>query len=417
MTEPYDAIVIGGGPAGMMAAIEMAGRGLRVLIAERNKLLGRKLRITGKGRCNITNNCDFDTLIQNICQGGKFMYSSFRRFSNQDIIAFFENHGLETVTERGGRVFPASQKAYDVAELLANAVRSLKIPVLYECRVLKFSLTEETPAQITGVSAMVCGKMRKIPCKNVVLATGGITYPLTGSTGDGYALAKQVGHTIVAPRPSLVALKCREKSICASLEGLSLKNVKLRLERAGKSLYEDLGEMVFTDNGVSGPLVLSASRHVTGNEVYKIHIDLKPALTPQQLDSRILGDFSKYEKRDFINSLDDLLPKRMIEAVVLRSGIPARQKVSGITREQRKNLVDTLKDFTFTPYEPASVEQAIVTAGGVTLSEVDPKTMGSKLCPNLYFAGEILDVDGYTGGYNLSVAFSTGYTAGSFVEA
>ncbi len=417
MTESYDAIVIGGGPAGMMAAIEMAGRGLRVLIAERNKLLGRKLRITGKGRCNITNNCDFDTLIQNICQGGKFMYSSLRRFSNQDAIAFFENNGIQTVTERGGRVFPASQKAYDVAELLAGLIRALKIPVLYECRVQKFVLTEDTPACISGVTAMVCGKMRNIPCKNIVLATGGITYPLTGSTGDGYTLAKQVGHTIVTPRPSLVALKCREKSICASLEGLSLKNVSLRLEKAGKGLYENFGEMVFTDTGVSGPLVLSASRHVAENEEYKIHIDLKPGLSPQQLDGRILSDFSKYEKRDFINALDELLPKRMIDAIVLRSGIPPRQKVSSITKEQRKKLIDALKDFTLTPYEPASVDQAIITAGGIKLTEVEPKTMRSKLCPNLYFAGEILDVDAYTGGYNLTVAFSTGYTAGNYVKA
>ena len=417
MTEPYDAIIIGGGPAGMMAAIEMAGRGLHVLIAERNKILGRKLRITGKGRCNITNNCDFDTLIQNVCQGGKFMYSSFRRFSNVDVIDFFENHGLPTVVERGGRVFPASQKAYDVAELLGNIIRALKIPVLYECRVQHFTLTDDVPSRIAGVSAIVCGKMRKIPCKSVILATGGITYPLTGSTGDGYTLAKQVGHTIVTPRPSLVALKCREKALCASLEGLSLKNVSLRLKRAGKCLYEDFGEMVFTDSGVSGPLVLSASRHVTGTEEYKMHIDLKPGLTPQQLDTRILSDFSKYEKRDFINALDDLLPKRLIEGIVQRSGIPARQKVSGVTREQRMKLVDTLKDFTLTPFEPASADQAIVTAGGITLSEVDPKTMRSKICPNLYFAGEILDVDGYTGGFNLTVAFSTGYTAGNCAEA
>ncbi|MBR5280728.1 MAG: NAD(P)/FAD-dependent oxidoreductase [Clostridia bacterium] len=416
MTEPYDAIVIGGGPAGMMAAIEMAERGLRVLIAERNKLLGRKLRITGKGRCNITNNCDFDTLIQNICQGGKFMYSSLRRFSNQDVIDFFETHGLETVTERGGRVFPASQKAYDVAELFANVIRALKIPVLYECRVQKLLLNEDTPGCIMGVSAIVCGKMRKIPCKNVVLATGGITYPLTGSTGDGYALAKQVGHTIVPPKPSLVALKCREKATCAALEGLSLKNVSLRLEKGEKRLYEDFGEMVFTDTGVSGPLVLSASRHVTDDSVYKIHIDLKPGLSRQQLDTRILSDFSKYEKKDFVNALDDLLPKRMIEAIVSRSGIPARQKVSCITREQRMKLVDILKDFTLTPYEPASIDQAIVTAGGISLSEVEPKSMRSKLCPNLYFAGEVLDVDAYTGGYNLTIAFSTGFTAGNFVE-
>lgn len=416
MTEPYDAIVVGGGPAGMMAAIEMAGRGLRVLIAERNKLLGRKLRITGKGRCNITNNCDFDTLIQNICQGGKFMYSSLRRFSNQDVIDFFENHGLPTVTERGGRVFPASQKAYDVAELLAGLVRALNIPVLYDCRVQKFILTSDIPARISGVDALVCGKMRKIFCKNVILATGGITYPLTGSTGDGYTLAKQVGHTIVEPRPSLVALKCREKALCSSLEGLSLKNVTLRLERAGKCLFEDFGEMIFTDNGVSGPLVLSASRHVTGTDEYVIHIDLKPGLSPQQLDARLLSDFSKYEKKDFINALDDLLPKRMIGAIVSCCGIPPRQKVSAITREQRRKLGDILKDFTLIPYEPASVDQAIITAGGVALSEVEPKSMRSKLCSNLYFAGEILDVDGYTGGFNLTVAFSTGYTAGTFVE-
>ncbi len=417
--EPYDAIVIGGGPAGMMSAIVMAQRGLRVLIVERNKLLGRKLRITGKGRCNITNDCDFDTLIHNICQGGKFMYSSLRTFSNHDLIDFFNSNGLATVTERGGRVFPASQKAYDVAELLGNIIRNLKIPVLYECHVDKFCLSQEssTTTSICSVLATVCGKKREIPCKAVVLATGGITYPRTGSTGDGYTLAKQVGHTIVTPRPSLVALKCREKSICASLEGLSLKNVSVRLERAEKPVFEDFGEMVFTDNGVSGPLILSSSRHFEPDMSYSLVIDLKPGLTEQQLDIRILNDFSKYDKKDFVNALDDLLPKRLIHIVVDRSGIPARQKVSGITREQRMKLLRVLKHFTLTPIETASVDQAIITAGGVQLSEINPKTMNSKLCPNLYFAGEIIDVDCYTGGYNLTVAFSTGYCAGTYLNA
>ena len=414
-TEPYDAIVIGGGPAGMMAAITMAGRGLRVLIAERNKLLGRKLRITGKGRCNITNDCDMDTLISNICQGGKFMYSSLRRFSNYDLIDFFNNNGLPTVTERGGRVFPQSQKAYDVAELLAGFIRNLKIPVLYECKVEKFCFTQNTPSEVSGIIANVCGKRREIPCKAALIATGGITYPLTGSTGDGYLLAKQAGHTIVTPRPSLVALNCREKSICAALEGLSLKNISVRLERAGKTVYEGFGEMVFTDAGVSGPLILSCSRHFESNSNFSIIIDLKPGLTEQQLDARILSDFTKYEKKDFINALDDLLPKRLISCIVERSKIPARQKVSSITREQRKKLVDVVKHFTLTPTETASVEQAIVTAGGIQLSEVNPKTMGSKLCPNLFFAGEVLDVDCYTGGYNLTVAFSTGYSAGCYI--
>lgn len=414
MMEPYDSIIIGGGPAGMMAAITMAQRGYRVLIAERNKLLGRKLRLTGKGRCNITNNCDFDTLISNVCQGGKFMYSSFRRFSNQDLIDFFHENGLPTVTERGGRVFPASQKAYDVAELLAGMIRQLKIPVLYECRVQKLCFSKNENLRIlSGVQALVGGKLRDIPGKSVILATGGITYPQTGSSGDGYKLAKQAGHTVVEPRPSLVALKCREKSLCASLRGLSLKNVAIRLERAGKCLYEDFGEMVFTDNGVSGPVILSASRHVEGEGPFLLSIDLKPGLDFDKLDNRILSDFLKYEKKDFINALDDLLPKRMISAVVERCGIPARTKVSGITREQRRKLVEVLKHFTVTPYEPASVDQAIVTAGGIHLAEVDPKTMASKFCPNLYFAGEILDVDGYTGGFNLTVAFSTGFAAGS----
>ena len=415
--EPYDAIIIGGGPAGMMAAIVLAERGKRVLIAERNKLLGRKLRITGKGRCNITNACDFDTLISNICQGGKFMYSSLRKFSNYDLLDFLNNNGLSTVTERGGRVFPESQKAYDVAELFTQIIRKLKIPVLYECRVDKLCLSQDSPAKVTGVQAIVCGKRREIPCHAAIIATGGITYPLTGSTGDGYILAKQVGHTIIDPRPSLVALKCREKSICTSLKGLSLRNVSLRLERAGKTVFEDLGEMVFTDNGVSGPLVLSCSRHFDQATPCSLIIDLKPGLNEQQLDARILNDFAKYEKKDFINALDDLLPKRLISCIVERSRIPARQKVSGITKEQRKKLVDILKHFTLTPLDTESKDQAIVTAGGVSLPEINPKTMGSKLCPNLFFAGEVLDVDCYTGGYNLTVAFSSGYSAGSYLTS
>ncbi len=416
--EPYDSLVIGGGPAGMMAAIQMAQRGLRVIILERNKLLGRKLRITGKGRCNITNDCDFDTLIANICQGGKFMYSAFRRFSNQDIITFFNEHGLPTVTERGGRVFPKSQKAYDAAEALAGCVRALKIPVLYECRVQRLQLCEDpVNKQIVAVRAIVRGKMQEIPCRTVVLATGGCTYQQTGSSGDGYTLAKQVGHSIVTPRPSLVALKCREKALCASLQGLSLKNVAMRLERAGKTVFEDFGEMVFTEDGVSGPIVLSSSRHVVENDLsYKMILDLKPGLDLEALDRRIIGDFLKYDKKDFINALDDLLPKRLIRAVVDLSGIPARQKVSAISRQQRRDFAALLKHFTVSPYAYASFDQGIVTAGGVHLAEIDPKTMVSKLCSNLYFAGEVMDVDGYTGGFNLTVAFSTGYVAGNSVN-
>lgn len=415
--EPYDAIVIGGGPAGMMSAITMANRGMHVLIAERNKLLGRKLRITGKGRCNITNDCDFDTLMHNICQGSKFMISSLRRFSNYDLLDFFNSNGLPTVTERGGRVFPASQKAYDVAELLANMIHNLKIPVLYDCRVLKLCFSTQDNSKIVAVSASVGGKCREIPCKAVLIATGGVSYPQTGSSGDGYTLAKQVGHTIVTPKPSLVALKCRENHLCKSLEGLSLKNVAIRLKRAGKCIYDDFGEMVFTHNGVSGPVILSCSRHIEKDCDCLLEIDLKPGLNEQQLDHRILQDFSKYEKKDFINALDDLLPKKIIPQVVNCCGIPPRQKVSSITKEQRRKIVDVVKRFTLTPFDTASFDQAIVTAGGISLSEVDPKTMNSKLCPNLYFAGEVLDVDAYTGGFNLTVAFSTGYTAGNSLKA
>lgn len=415
--EPYDAIVIGGGPAGMMSAITMANRGLHVLIAERNQLLGRKLRITGKGRCNITNDCDFDTLMQNICQGSKFMNSSLRRFSNHDLIDFFNNNGLATVTERGGRVFPASQKAYDVAELLADMIRKLKIPVLYDCRVQRLCFSPHDNSKIVGVSAIVGGKCREIPCKAVLIATGGVSYPKTGSSGDGYTLAKQAGHTIVSPKPSLAALKCRENDVCKSLEGLSLKNIAIRLKRAGKCIYDDFGEMVFTNSGVSGPVVLSCSRHIEKDSDFSLEIDLKPGLNEQQLDNRILQDFSKYEKKDFINALDDLLPKKIIPAVVNCCKIPSRQKVSSITKEQRRRIVDVLKHFTLTPFDTASFDQAIVTAGGITLSEVDPKTMNSKLCRNLYFAGEVLDIDAYTGGFNLTVAFSTGYAAGKCLKA
>lgn len=416
-TNNYDCIIIGGGPAGMIASIVMAKRGLRVIIIEKNKILGRKLRITGKGRCNITNSCDFTTLIDNIPGGGKFLMSSLKNFSNTDIIDFFEENGLKTVTERGGRVFPESQKAYDVAEKLCEIIRKYKIPVLYECNASEV-LTEEKDGKrtICGIKAICQGKMVKINGLSLLIASGGFTYPLTGSDGNGYRLAKKLGHTVTDIYPSLVAVRCRQEALCKSLMGLSLKNTEIRLKIKNKAIYKDFGEMVFTDRGISGPTVLSMSRNIDNSfenrDDVSVEIDMKPALSEEELDKRILRDFSKYEKKYISNALCDLLPSKMIPAVLYLSEIPENRLVYDINKEERKRLLHSIKYFTLTPVGTEDENQAIVTRGGVNLKEISPSTMESKLIRNLYFAGEILDCDGYTGGFNLTIAFSTGYTAG-----
>ncbi len=404
----YDIAVIGGGPAGMMAAGTAAACGKSVCLLEKNQLLGRKLRITGKGRCNITNNCGAETLMRNIPTNGKFLYSAFHQFSPADVMDFFERRGLPLKTERGNRVFPVSDRAADVAEALAAYCREGRVRFLQKeaCRLLLEN------GRCTGV---ICKGGETLSARSVILATGGLSYPLTGSTGDGYRFAREAGHTVTPLLPSLVPLTVRE-GWCRELQGLSLKNVTLTVtdRRTGRHLFEELGEMLFTHFGVSGPLVLSASAHLRPMEAgrYLLAVDLKPGLDEKQLDSRLLRDFAQYHNRDFANALGGLLPRTLIPVVVALSEIPPEKKVNQLSREERRTLAGLLKGLPMTVTGFRPVDEAIVTSGGVAVAEINPKTMESKRCPGLYFAGELLDVDGYTGGFNLQIAFSTGYLAG-----
>jgi len=417
ITAHYDCIVVGGGPAGIMAALSARECGDSVIIIEKNQMLGRKLRITGKGRCNITNTCDFDTLIENIPGNGRFLYSAFSRFSNHDVISFFEGIGLELVEERGGRVFPKSQKAGDVAGALVNEAKRRGVDVRYGCTVKEIYIAEDGDGKhIRGVR--FADNDMELFADKIVIATGGLSYPLTGSNGDGYRFAEEAGHTVVKPMPSLVSLVCKEKWL-GELEGLSLKNVTFSMKSGGnaadsREIYKEMGEMIFTSNGVSGPIVLSASRHAIDYNFRNItcSIDLKPALSEEKLSERILRDFKQYNRKIFANSLGDLLPRKLIPVIVRLSGISADKTVSEITREERLRLVKLLKNLNITVTGSGSFSEAIVTAGGIKVSEINPKTMESRLCKGLYFAGEVIDTDGYTGGYNLTIAFSTGYIAG-----
>lgn len=405
----YDVIVIGGGPAGMIAAIRAAELDKRVLVLERNEITGRKLRITGKGRCNITNNCDFDELLANIPGNGRFMYSAFNAFSNHDLIKFINEIGVKTVVERGNRVFPESQKAADVANALKNKAVALGVEVKYKARVTDILPDENGRATIVHCS-------EQIYCANsIILATGGVSYPLTGSTGDGYKFARNLGHTIIEPRASLISLVSNEEWI-PRLQRLSLKNIDFKLfDCINKELYHDFGEMVFTDNGISGPVVLSGSRHIPNfnyEGVYVI-IDLKPALEIEKLDERIKRDFEEYSRKQFKNALGNLLPSKLIPVIIELSGIEEDKFVNQITREERQRLVELLKSLKIRIKSAGPISEAIVTAGGVKTSEIKPSTMESKIIPGLFFAGEIIDVDGYTGGYNLTIAFSTGWVSGN----
>ncbi len=402
----HDLIIIGGGAAGMTAACMAAGRyGKSVLLLERNPRLGRKLLITGKGRCNITNNCDVNGLITNIPRNPRFLYSAFHNFSSDDTIAFFEGLGVPVKTERGNRVFPQSDRAYDIANALERELRRLNVEVRTE-RALRLLLEE---GRITGVR---CESGAEYFSSSVLIATGGKSYPLTGSTGDGYELAKQAGHSIVPLAPSLIPVLTEEKDV-KDMQGLSLKNVTLTVSQNGKPIYSELGEMLFTHFGVSGPLVLSASAHMREPDKhrYRMEIDLKPGLTEEQLDKRLLRDFSQNLNRDIINSLGALLPRKMIPVVLKRSGIPFETKIHEITKEQRQSFLHAIKAFPLHPIGFRPIEEAIITSGGVDVKEVNPKTMESKLLEGLFFAGEVLDVDGYTGGFNLQIAFATAHLA------
>ncbi|MCC8357333.1 MAG: NAD(P)/FAD-dependent oxidoreductase [Oscillospiraceae bacterium] len=403
-----DVVVIGGGAAGLMAAGTAAERGLRVVLCEPNQRLGRKLRITGKGRCNVTNDCTPREFMENIPTNPKFLYSSITAFPPAAAMDFFEALGVPLKTERGRRVFPQSDKADDVADSLAAWGKRQGVTWL-QTRAEEI-LTDESG--VTGVST----PEGDISCGAAILCTGGLSYPGTGSTGAGHRLAAGLGHTIEPPRASLAPLES-PAPFCRELSGLSLRNVGLTALEDGRAVYHEQGEMLFAHFGVTGPLVLSASAHMRrwGTREYRLSIDLKPALDEEKLDSRILRDFEKYRNRDFANALDELAPWSLIPVLVELSGIPGDTKVHSVTREQRRRLVQLFKSLEIPITGPRPIAEAIVTAGGVSVKEVDPRTMASKLVPGLYFAGELLDVDGYTGGYNLQIAWATGRCAGRAV--
>lgn len=416
-------VIIGGGPAGMLSAISAGTNKNDVTILEKMNMLGRKLLITGKGRCNITSSIPIDEFIKNVPGNGKFLYSCLNNFTNEDILNILKEEGLQTKVERGNRVFPITDKSQDVLQALLNRLKKLKVKIEVGANV-KEILTEQDI--VNGVKYIQGGKEKVLKADKVILATGGKSYSATGSTGDGYELAKKVGHTVTEIKPSLVPISTKGKDleICRRMQGLSLKNVAIKIKDAknNKIIYEDFGEMIFTHFGVSGPVILSGSAHLLrykkedirqGN--IKLIIDLKPALDVQKLDDRILRDFSLEKNKIFKNSLDNLLPQKMISTVIELSGIDQNKKVNEITREERVRLVQLLKNFEITLHDFRPIEEAIITAGGISIKEINPKTMESKLIKGLYFAGEIIDVDAYTGGFNLQIAYSTGYTAGMHV--
>lgn len=403
-----DAVVIGGGAAGMMCSLVAAQRGLDVILLEPNKTLGRKLRITGKGRCNVTNNCDIKDFLTNIPGDGRFLYSALNRLSPRETMQFFESLGLPLKTERGNRVFPVSDNANDVAGTLARNLERSGVRHIRESA--KHIITEN--GEVTGVKT----DGGVISCRAAVICTGGLSYPLTGSTGAGYKMAREFGHSIAPCRPSLVPLESDDE-YCAQMQGFSLKNVTLSAYENDKLIFRELGEMLFTHFGVSGPLVLSASSHMRnfGSAKYRLSIDLKPALDEKKLDARLLRDFEKYANRDFENSLCDLAGKTMIPVLVELSGIPAEEKVNSITRQQRHDLLRLFKEFPISISGPRPIDEAIVTSGGVLTKEINPRTMESKLVSGLYFAGEVMDIDAYTGGFNLQIAWSTAYVAANSI--
>ena len=409
-------IVIGGGPAGMMAAITAAEYGNNVTIIEKNSDFGKKLLITGKGRCNITSSLYMSEFIKNTPGNGQFLYSAFQNYTNTDIIDFLKRQGLEVKEERGNRIFPVTDKSIDVLNCFKSKINELKIKKLFNTRVQKILVQN---GEVLGVRT----DKEIIQTDKIILATGGKSYPLTGSTGDGYLIVKNIGHKVTEIRPSLVPLVIYEKNECKEMQGLSLRNVGIKIidESKNKLIYEDFGEMIFTHFGISGPTILSGSAHLVRykeidnlmkEQKIKLQIDLKPALTEEQLDERILRDFKEFKNKQFKHALDKLLPQKMIPIVIEKTKINEEKRVNEITKEERRNLVKVLKKFELTIKDFRPVEEAIITSGGINIKEINPKTMESKLVKGLYFAGEIIDVDSYTGGFNLQIAYSTGYTAG-----
>ena len=410
-------IIIGGGAAGMIAAISSARRGNKVILIEKNSILGKKMLITGKGRCNITSSLSMDEFIKNVPGNGKFLYSSFQNFTNEDIVNLLKENGLEVKTERGNRIFPVTDKAQSVVDCLTKEIKKYSnIEVKLNSEVREICIKDD---EVTGVR-LSNGEI--INASKVILATGGKSYPVTGSTGDGYNMAKKVGHTITNVTGSLVPLTA-DLEICQSMQGLSLRNVKIKIKdiEKNKIIYEDFGEMLFTHFGVSGPMILSGSAHLLRykqveellkNSRIRLSIDLKPALDVSTLDLRIRRDFEEFKNKEFKNSLEKLLPQKMIPVIIKLSKIDPFKRVNEITREERLDLVNLIKNFEITINGFRPVEEAIVTAGGVSVKEINPKTMESKIISGLYFAGEVIDVDAYTGGFNLQIAYSTGYTAG-----
>ena len=410
-------LIIGGGAAGMMAAITSAEQGNNVTILEKMDSLGKKLLITGKGRCNITNSAEMAEFMNNIPENSKFLYSAFNSFNNQDIIDFLNKQGVATKVERGGRVFPVSDKAQDVLDAFLKRLKQLNVKIITNFEVTKI-LTEHSNA--IGVQGK---NNEKILADKIILTTGGKSYPITGSTGDGYKLAQEVGHTVTSIKPSLVPLTCsgKSKELCQQMQGLSLRNVAIKVKSEYKVIYQDFGEMLFTHYGLSGPIILSSSailiRYKNIDELLKqnkikISIDLKPALDEEKLDSRILRDFEELKNKQFKNGLDKLLPRKMIEPLIQLIGINPEKRINEITKEERRNIVKTLKNLELTVNGFRPIEEAIITSGGISIKEINPKTMESKIIKGLYFAGEIIDLDAFTGGFNLQIAWSTGYVAG-----
>lgn len=412
-------IIIGGGPAGMMAAITASKEGNKVTLIEKNDMLGKKLLITGKGRCNITSSLDMDEFINNIPGNGRFLYSAFQNFTNTDMIDFLSKQGLKVKEERGHRYFPVTDRSKDVLDCFLKELKENQVSIKLNTSLRGIILEDGRAVGVKVENAN--GEENNIYGDKIILATGGKSFPGTGSTGEGYKVAKACGHTIIEPHPSIVPLEAERRAI--QLQGLSLKNVGIKFKdiELNRTIYEDFGEMIFTHFGVGGPTILSASAHLLRyknideklkqGKIY-LSIDLKPALPEEKLDERILRDFDEFKNKEFKNSLDKLLPKKAIDVVIEDTQIPYDKKVNSITKEERMRLLKVLKNFSFRIDGFRPIEEAIVTAGGVSIKEINPKTMESKIVPGLYFAGEIIDVDAYTGGFNLQIAYSTGYTAG-----